>query len=109
MILVLHQHSHHHHHHQHGRDHDSNQQHIQRRPPIEAESLGSAESNVMPVAAAAAAVQVKKHSNINVRAAFIHVIGDLFQSIGVVVAAYIIRFKVCIVSYLLLPNVLNVH
>ena len=95
MILVLHQHSHHHHH------HGNNQQHIQRRPPVEAESLGAAESNVTPTAA----VQVKKHSNINVRAAFIHVIGDLFQSIGVVVAAYIIRFKVCTVSCLLLPNV----
>ena len=32
--------------------------------------------------------------NINVQAAFIHVIGDLIQSIGVVIAAYIIRFKV---------------
>ena len=28
--------------------------------------------------------------NINVRAAFIHVIGDLIQSIGVVIAGYII-------------------
>ena len=38
-----------------------------------------------------------KHSseeNINVRAAFIHVIGDLIQSIGVVIAGYIIKFKV---------------
>jgi len=32
--------------------------------------------------------------NINVRAAFIHVIGDLIQSIGVVIAGYIIWFKV---------------
>lgn len=30
--------------------------------------------------------------NINVRAAFIHVIGDLIQSIGVLIAAYIIRY-----------------
>ena len=43
----------------------------------------------------------KKHSeskhdtrNINVRAAFIHTIGDLIQSIGVLVAAYIIKFRV---------------
>ncbi|XP_069107106.1 proton-coupled zinc antiporter SLC30A2-like [Argopecten irradians] len=37
----------------------------------------------------------KKHSsnNINVRAAFIHVLGDLLQSIGVLVAAVIIYFK----------------
>ncbi|CAH1241236.1 SLC30A3 [Branchiostoma lanceolatum] len=31
--------------------------------------------------------------NINVRAAFIHVIGDLLQSVGVLIAAYIIRYK----------------
>ena len=42
----------------------------------------------------------KKHhkhgseENINVRAAFIHVIGDLIQSVGVVIAGYIIKFKV---------------
>ena len=32
--------------------------------------------------------------NINVRAAFIHVIGDTIQSVGVLVAAYIIKYKV---------------
>ena len=49
--------------------------------------------------------QRKKHhhkhgseENINVRAAFIHVIGDLIQSIGVVIAGYIIKFKVGIGS-----------
>ena len=37
-----------------------------------------------------------KHTgdNINVRAAFIHVLGDLVQSIGVLIAAYIIYYKV---------------
>ena len=35
--------------------------------------------------------------NINVRAAFIHVLGDLVQSVGVLIAAYIIKFKVCVV------------
>ncbi|GFS08499.1 zinc transporter 2 [Elysia marginata] len=34
-----------------------------------------------------------KDSNINVKAAFIHVLGDFFQSIGVLVAAFIIYFK----------------
>lgn len=33
--------------------------------------------------------------NINVRAAFIHVIGDFLQSFGVLVAAIVIYFKVC--------------
>ena len=40
----------------------------------------------------------KKHhsqeENINVRAAYIHVIGDLIQSVGVVTAGYVIKFKV---------------
>ena len=32
--------------------------------------------------------------NVNVRAAFVHVVGDLFQSLGVLTAAFIIKFKV---------------
>lgn len=32
--------------------------------------------------------------NINVRAAFIHVLGDFIQSVGVLIAALIIYFKV---------------
>ena len=34
--------------------------------------------------------------NINVKAAFIHTIGDLLQSFGVLVAAYIIFYKVAL-------------
>lgn len=33
-----------------------------------------------------------KQDDVNVRAAFIHVIGDLFQSVGVLIAAYIIYY-----------------
>ncbi|KAM9313267.1 putative proton-coupled zinc antiporter SLC30A4 [Gastrophryne carolinensis] len=33
------------------------------------------------------------HSSLAVRAAFVHALGDLAQSIGVLIAAYIIRFK----------------
>ncbi|XP_071520960.1 proton-coupled zinc antiporter SLC30A2-like isoform X2 [Panulirus ornatus] len=40
----------------------------------------------------ASAERSSNSNNINVRAAFIHVIGDLIQSIGVLIAAYIIRF-----------------
>ena len=36
--------------------------------------------------------------NINVRAAFIHVLGDLIQSLGVLVAAFIIKFNVSTVQ-----------
>ncbi|KAL3891221.1 hypothetical protein ACJMK2_003484 [Sinanodonta woodiana] len=35
----------------------------------------------------------KRHLNLNVKAAFIHVVGDLIQSIGVLVAAIVIFFK----------------
>ncbi|XP_041082289.1 zinc transporter 4-like isoform X2 [Polyodon spathula] len=35
----------------------------------------------------------KSHGSLAVRAAFIHALGDLVQSVGVLVAAYIIRFK----------------
>lgn len=33
-----------------------------------------------------------KHVNLNIRAAFVHVLGDLVQSIGVLIAALIIKF-----------------
>lgn len=36
----------------------------------------------------------EKRKNINLRAAMIHVIGDLLQTVGVVVAGYIIWFNV---------------
>lgn len=39
-------------------------------------------------------VQHKRHKNINVRAAFIHVIGDIIQSLGVFTAALIIKCTV---------------
>lgn len=42
--------------------------------------------------------------NINVRAAFIHVLGDLVQSIGVFSAAIIIHLHVC-VFYIYLANI----
>ena len=36
----------------------------------------------------------KSEGNMNVRAAFIHILGDLIQSVGVCIAAVIILFKV---------------
>ena len=102
MIFVLHQHSHHHHGH-HGH---TSKQHTPAMTGIarEVESVGgTAEPN--------SNVKMKKHTNINVRAAFIHVIGDLFQSIGVVIAAYIIRFKVrqyCLFLYFIITSVVYV-
>ncbi|CAL8381746.1 unnamed protein product [Arctogadus glacialis] len=37
--------------------------------------------------------QPKPHGSLAVRAAFIHALGDLVQSVGVLIAAYIVRFK----------------
>ncbi len=42
----------------------------------------------------------KENRNINVRAAFVHVIGDLIQSIGVLIAGYIVKFWVGVVACL---------
>ncbi|TNN22265.1 Zinc transporter 4 [Liparis tanakae] len=36
-----------------------------------------------------------QHGSLAVRAAFIHALGDLVQSVGVLIAAYVVRFKVC--------------
>ncbi|KAE8617858.1 hypothetical protein XENTR_v10009213 [Xenopus tropicalis] len=41
------------------------------------------------------------HGSLAVRAAFVHALGDLAQSIGVLIAAYIIRFKVCVFFFFL--------
>lgn len=54
------------------------------------------------------ATEVKGHShkaNINVKAAFIHVVGDLLQSVGVLCAAFIIYFKVKLLTLSLLVAV----
>jgi Co/Zn/Cd efflux system component len=42
--------------------------------------------------ARAVSEEAKRRENINVRAAFIHVIGDFIQSLGVFIAALIIYF-----------------
>ena len=51
-----------------------------------------AEDNKEPLLSSEEVVTNK--GNINVRAAFIHALGDLMQSIGVLTAAFIIYFKV---------------
>ena len=48
-------------------------------------------------------VIVEEDENVNVRAAFIHVLGDFLQSIGVFIAALLIWFKV---SFVLLVRIL---
>uniref|UniRef100_A0A3Q3XRW2 Uncharacterized protein n=1 Tax=Mola mola TaxID=94237 RepID=A0A3Q3XRW2_MOLML len=49
--------------------------------------------DVMLITAASSHVDQKQHGSLAVRAAFIHALGDLFQSVGVLVAAYVVRFK----------------
>ena len=58
---------------------------------------GSCSCKDVPKSSGSWFVSLKKKvhvENINVRAAFIHVIGDLIQSVGVVIAGYVIKFKV---------------
>ncbi|XP_061739627.1 zinc transporter 4 [Nerophis ophidion] len=47
---------------------------------------------VVPRSAGSARNQ-RPHGSLAVRAAFIHALGDLFQSVGVLIAAYVVRFK----------------
>lgn len=51
-------------------------------------------------------VSISKQQNINVRAAYIHVIGDFLQSVGVFAAALTIYFQVNIssISYIVIFN-----
>lgn len=46
-----------------------------------------------PVQVSGSQPQHKAHGSLAVRAAFIHALGDLLQSVGVLIAAYIVRFK----------------
>ena len=75
MMAVLHQHGHGGHGHSHGNRNRDGQGHGHG---------SSGEANK----------KGKGLKNINVHAAFIHVVGDLIQSIGIVIAGYIIWFKV---------------
>lgn len=70
MGLSLHQHGH-----NHGHDSHKSNQHIENEKIDEEKDLS------------------RDKKNINVRAAFIHVLGDFIQSIGVFVAALVIYFK----------------
>lgn len=46
----------------------------------------------------------RSSSNINVRAAYIHVLGDIIQSLGVLIAAVIVYFRVSIGNYIIRAN-----
>lgn len=54
-------------------------------------------SNKTSKASPSSFIIVEEEENVNVRAAFIHVLGDFLQSIGVFIAALLIWFKVSFV------------
>ena len=116
MCMVLHQHTHGHgHSHGGGHGHSHGQRQKRRRQNMlkimnsdterlmggddkdeDEEDVVNAEEGVVKAEEGGARRRRRKLGiqNINVRAAFIHTIGDLVQSIGVIVAGYIIWFKV---------------
>ena len=84
MCMVLHQHDHDGYGHTHG---TSSKNKGNKRGDEGEEAPGTTEGQQREK-------RKKETRNINVRAAFIHVIGDLVQSIGVLIAGYIISFWV---------------
>ncbi|CAI7999525.1 Zinc transporter 2 [Geodia barretti] len=85
MMAVLHQHGH-------GHSHGGGGHERGRREVEEGEERGRGREGGSGRTAKKKGLHNK---NINVHAAFIHVVGDLIQSIGIVIAGYIIWFKVC--------------
>ncbi|XP_064597629.1 proton-coupled zinc antiporter SLC30A2-like [Liolophura sinensis] len=84
MGLTLHQHAHGHgHSHSSGEHSHSSGEH----------SHGDSHSVENCIEESGATPKVKHKTNVNVRAAFIHVLGDLIQSVGVLIASFIIFYK----------------
>ncbi|CAK8678946.1 unnamed protein product [Clavelina lepadiformis] len=80
MGLVLHEHSHTHGHSHGGQSHNHSHSHdVDQEAGSNASTQTDASSG--------------ETGNVNVRAAFIHVVGDLLQSLGVLIAAFVIYFK----------------
>ncbi|XP_014235481.1 zinc transporter 2-like isoform X1 [Trichogramma pretiosum] len=82
-----HSHSHSHGHDNHGHDHGSKDK-ISNGSSMHALENGTASAGVTNKQR-----KKKEEENINVRAAFIHVLGDFIQSVGVFIAAIVIYFK----------------
>ncbi|CAG5116684.1 unnamed protein product, partial [Candidula unifasciata] len=93
--VTLHQHAHSHgggHGHSHGgSDHSHNKQKTEKQAGERANLISSASDGEEE--GGHGHDPEHRSSNINVKAAFIHVLGDLFQSVGVLVAAFIIYYK----------------
>lgn len=104
----FHGHGHHHHHHSHNHEEECEREHIDTIaasiPPLSNgnNSNSGKKNNGNFVDGALTANkkattnrqrQGRGKSNINVRAAFVHVVGDFLQSLGVLIAALIIHFE----------------
>jgi zinc transporter 2 len=102
MAKVLHHHPHHHHHnHNHHHDHDHDHIHIDDNnahrdfddegdferiiPDDDDDDEEEDSKETSPLTGS--------HSDLNLKAAFIHVVGDILQSIGVLIASIIIWIK----------------
>ncbi|KAK3087465.1 hypothetical protein FSP39_006264, partial [Pinctada imbricata] len=88
MGLTLHQHGHKH---SHGHSHDNHSHSSNHQAKTVTSGYGSINSESEPLIKNSS--DGERDDNINVKAAFIHVVGDLIQSVGVLIAAFIIYFK----------------
>ena len=96
MMKVLHQGHNHSHNHSHGGADEGGHPHHSHSHSHGGEGEGGIEDegHGKPAAAAAASHHHgHSHENLNVRAAFIHAVGDLIQSIGVMIAAALIWWR----------------
>lgn len=66
---------------------------------LHSHSHGHSHGPSLPSSSAGSGQQQRQHGSLAVRAAFIHALGDLLQSVGVLIAAYVVRFKVPILYY----------
>lgn len=90
MGIILHSGSHSHGH-SHGHSHSmKRQEHISFSDSIDGDEQRMLDDSLPTVGYRRKLI---REANINVRAAFIHVIGDLLQSLGVLIAAYVIYYK----------------
>lgn len=104
----FHGHGHHHHHHSHNHEEECEREHIDTIaasiPPLSnGNNSNSGKKNngnfvdgtltANKKATTNRQMQGRGKSNINVRAAFVHVVGDFLQSLGVLIAALIIHFE----------------
>lgn len=98
MKITTHSHHHHHHHeehpkdeHQHCEEHHNEEHH--HHEPLKDEHHHAGEENTSPLLDTGKGRQVKKQRNINVQGAYLHVLGDSIQSIGVMIGGAIIWYK----------------